>query len=333
MYLAVQRGGEANKNPFPFSHLRTAFSILSLSLLLALLSFISPATPSGMVVQAKKVRSGISLENGLHHERTALPGNSYRGKIILENETAFTQEISFYKRDYRSYADGRVDYGPPGKSSRSNADWIQLETDRLILPAGERMSVKYRVEVPDHPEEGEKKLTGTYWSLVMVEGKKLRENSKEKEAEGKAEITVKSRIRWGVDLVTNIGDSGKRKLELLGVETIERGEAEVLRVKLKNTGQRVLKPQIWVELYRSGDQDSTEKNGKLLGRFGGKRRLVYPGNSISQQIPIGLEPERKSSTSSQQTPNTDKLGGNYRAILIFDCGGSYIWGAQANLEF
>ena len=79
----------------------------------------------------------------------------------------------------------RDSYEEPGTAGRSNASWIRLGQSIVEIPPGSRISVPYRIQVPD--DAG---LVGTYWSMVMAEMLGSIDEAEPSESSGKDENTI-----------------------------------------------------------------------------------------------------------------------------------------------
>jgi hypothetical protein len=220
---------------------------------------------------------------------------------VIQNPDKKTQEAKVYQTDYLFYADGRILYGDPGKIKRSNAGWISYSPKRLTIPPKENVGVQYTVKVPD-----DKTLTGTYWSIFMVEG--IPEGSPESSTgDGKnVSMGVRQVFRYAIQVVTHIDDTGKRSLKFISTKLRKKGVKQYLELAAENDGERWLRSAIWVELY--------DLSGKYFGKFEGERLRLYPGTSVRYTIDLSSVPN-----------NT------YKALVVIDCGGSDIFGAKFNL--
>ncbi|HEX9934444.1 MAG TPA: hypothetical protein VGB38_04540, partial [bacterium] len=76
---------------------------------------------------------------------------------------------------------------------------------------------------------------------------------------------------------------------------------------LENTGQRMLRPKAWVQLWN--------ENGDEVGKFEGNEMRTYPGTSVRHKIEL-----------KKVKP------GNYKALLVADCGGEDVFGMNLNLQ-
>ena len=248
--------------------------------------------------------AGVSVTGGLTHEKMVEISETYQGTILLKNNSDEPQEVKIYQTDYLFFSDGTNIYGEPGKEVRSNADWISFSPARLIIPPQETGAVNYTIRIPDN-----KSLIGTYWSMIMVEGigKDSPEASTAPE-EDKTKISIRQVMRYGIQIITHIGDSGIRNLKILDQKFIKEKENYLFQLDIENVGERWLRPEVWAELYN--------QKGSFIGKFSGGVLRIFPGTSVRYRI--GLN---------------DIPSGKYKALLVIDNGDEYVWGLQYNLEF
>lgn len=244
----------------------------------------------------------VSVIGGLTREVTLDPGGRTEGRIILRNAGDEPQEVKVYQTDYRFWADGRNEYGEPGGVPRSNARWITHSPQQLTIPPRATESVYYTIQAP--AQEG---LCGTYWSMLMVEPIAAETLEPPQPEEDRVTIGIRTVMRYAIQMVTHIGDTGVRELKFADKQLIVEGEKRALRLDLENTGERWLVPRVWVELY--------DEQGTSLGRFEGGQFRIYPGCSVRYQIDLSEVPP-----------------GKYRALIVADNGDEYVFGAQYDLE-
>lgn len=250
--------------------------------------------------------AGVSVIGGLTHERiVGNPeiGETYRGTILIRNTGEEPQEVKVYQTDYLFFFDGRNIYGEPGETPRSNADWITFSPKRLVIPPKETSQVNYTVKVPD-----DETLVGTYWSMIMVEG--ISKDSPEviKPEEGKVKLGIRTVLRYGIQMVTHIGDTGARKLKFSNTKLLKDEEMRILQLDIENIGERWLRPFLWAELY--------DEKGSYIGRFEGGRLRTYPETSVRFKIDLSQVPK-----------------GEYKALVVADCGRDDVFGATYTLRF
>jgi hypothetical protein len=254
-----------------------------------------------LVASRAGLAAEISVLDGLVREFTVDAGQKIEAKLLIRNNAPTPQEVGVYQTDYLFSADGRNAYGDPGAAPRSNARWLTLTPREFVIPAGETYPVFYALQVPPDP-----KLVGTYWSMVMVEPVTQSLDVARTE-DGKPVVSVRTVIRYGVQFVTNIGDTGKREIKFLDKQLIAKEGKVMLRLDIENTGERGLRPAVWAELYN--------QDGASVGRFGSEQLRIYPGCSARFDIDISRVPK-----------------GEYSALIVADNLDDNVFGAQCKLQ-
>jgi hypothetical protein len=244
----------------------------------------------------------VCLVGGLAREVTLEPGGKSEGRIILQNRAEEPQDIKVYQTDYLFYADGRNVYGEPGSVPRSNSSWITFSPSQFVIPPKETRSVYYTIQVPPT-----KDLAGTFWSMLMIEPQSAAAPQTQSPEETKAEVSVRTVLRYGIQVVTDIGEMGTREMRFADRRLVVDGEKRTLELDIENTGERWLRPMVWAELY--------DEHGVSIGRFDGGRLRLYPGCSARFAIDL-----------SQVPP------GPYQALVVADNGDENVFGAQYKLE-
>ncbi len=235
----------------------------------------------------------------LTHECVLRQGERCRGAIEIINTGEEPAAVEIRRADYLFDADGNNRYPPPGSEERSNADWIRLQPAEgrvTVAPEGS-VNIAYTVRVPDEPQ-----LAGTYWSVVLVDPV-----SEHEEVDVGYGVRIRQGIGYGVQLITHIGDSGERAVQMLSTRTRRVNGETVLLVDLANTGQRWLRPVVQAAVH--------QPTGEPLGRFDSARRRVFPGCSVRFHLRLsGLE------------------SGNYLVALIVDNLDEHVWATDISLE-
>ena len=256
-----------------------------------------------LVVIPSASRAQISVRSQLSHDEFTSPGGMYEGSILIRNDTDEFQQAKIYKTDYLFQADGSNYFGEPGDLERSNADWIELGTSTTMVPPHDAITVNYRVNVPVSTP-----LEGSFWSVIMVEGvpkssPESNDNDDSEESLGVIQVT-----RYGVQVATHIEGTGGVQLEISETALTSTPEnGTMLQMSVSNNGDKMVRPDVWVELY------NTEGDAKGL-RDGVPHRL-YPGTSVKQSIKLGnLKP------------------GSYRALVIMDAGDDEVFAAEFTLN-
>ncbi|MBK1732145.1 hypothetical protein CKO41_10160 [Thiococcus pfennigii] len=253
------------------------------------------------VLAVGTAEAGVKLTSDMTLERVAQPGERYRGTLVLQNTDAVPAEAKVYQTDYSFAADGSNAYGAPGQLARSNAKWISLSRELVRIPAGGTEEFTFEVQVP-----AGKGLSGTYWSMIMVEPISA---ASAEAAEPLPERTTRLTqvIRYGVQVVTHIGQSGETGLVFTNPGLIDEDGRRVFRIDAANTGSRWLRPSLWLELYRD--------DGTPVGKFQGPAKRLYPGTSAQFQVDLGETPP-----------------GKYLGLVVADGTGDELYGANVELE-
>jgi hypothetical protein len=268
------------------------------------------------VVLADTALAGVSVVGGLTREKALEPGAKFEGTIQLQNTGETTCQVNAYQTDYLFYADGSNLYGEPGSAPRSNAEWFTISPKRLTIPPGEAASVHYSGQVPEIRELASihddlqlmesVNLVGTYWSMVMVEPVPETDIEAVEGEAGKVKIGIQTKVRYGIQIITNIGDTGVRNIKFLDKRLANQDGQITLQLGIENTGERWLSPTVWVELYDDG--------GVQVGRFEGGKKRIYPYCSVSHEVNLGGVPK-----------------GDYKALVVLDNGDEYVFGAKYDL--
>lgn len=245
--------------------------------------------------------SQVLINGPLTHEKEALPGDSYEDVIEITNPSDIPQEVKIYQTDYLFYADGRILYGDPGKVPRSNANWIIFSPKRLTIAPKESVKVYYTVKVPAN-----QKLTGTYWSMLMVERIPPESPESSQTKKDKLALGILQVFRYGIQIVTHISQTGSRNIKFLSSRLYKKDKFQYFELDVENTGERWLRTTMWLELY--------DLNGNFYGKFEGERLRIYPATSVRYTIDLS------------NVPN-----GTYKGLVIIDCGNNTVFGANFNL--
>ena len=252
----------------------------------------------GLVFFLSVAASAQSSVSNLSQEWVVELGETYKDGFEITNISEEPVTVELYQFDYLFSCDGYSSFPPAGELPRSNASWIRLDysSPYLTIPAKSSKTVSYTIQIPDDPN-----LVGTYWSVVKVTPSAGRLVTPQ---EG---VAIRQVIEYAIQIVTHIGDTGIRDIRILDSKLLYEGEGAILKIDLENTGERWLRPEAWTELY--------DENGAVVGPFESPRKRIYPGCSVRHRFPLAGIP-----------------GGKYKALVVFDNGDEYVWGAQYDLE-
>lgn len=228
------------------------------------------------------------------------PGEIYKGAVEVRNVGKETVRVVLRTSDYLFRYDGGNLYPPAGSSSRSNAGWITVELPgrQFELAPGSVLSIPLTVAVPDNPD-----LVGSYWSVLHVD-RVPPFTGPVALGEG---TTIRHEVGYGIQLITHVGDTGRRDLQLLNTDIVTAETELVFHADLANPGERSLRPAVWLEVY--------EQTGAPIGQFHAGPRRIHPGCSVRYRIVI-----------------QPLASGSYPAVLMVDNLDAHVWAAQLTFE-
>jgi hypothetical protein len=255
-----------------------------------------------MVITAGCVHAGVAVVGGLSRITSGEPGQEIEYEIVLRNSEDADVLVRVYPTDYVFFADGRSVYGDPGSMERSNARWFTLSAEWITVPARSDAAVYYKGRVP----AGEP-LSGTYWSMIMVEPLGPPDTQEVKDQLGRPGIAVNTQVRYGVQIITDVGQTGTPDLRFLEKRLLATNGNTVLQLDVENAGDRWVYPFTWVEIY--------DDTGGFVGRFESSQKRIFPGCSVRHEFDL-----------------SEVSKGRYTALVIIDNTDEHVFGAQYSLE-
>lgn len=244
---------------------------------------------------------GVIVIGNLARTTTVKPGETFEGVIFLKNTDKQGAEAVVSQSDYKTFSDGTNNYGDPGKDPRSNASWLTVTPTRVKLAPGESVPVRYKGRIPN-----DAKLSGTYWSMVMVEPTAPPAITPEGKVDQIA-VGLRTTVRFAVQVVTEIGQTGERSLKIQSKKLVQADGKRALEFEILNDGERLLIPLMTVELF--------DGKGASIGRFDGGRSRIYPDCSVKSKVDL-----------------SDVPAGRYTAMVLLDSGDAQVMGAQYDLQ-
>ena len=125
--------------------------------------------------------------------------------------------------------------------------------------------------------------------------------------DGDVSLGIRQVFRYGIQMVTHIGNTGTRDLRFLTPQIQKDGDARYLLVDAENIGERWLRSACTAELY--------DTKGNYVQEFDGGMLRMYPGTSVRFRVDLSTVEE-----------------GTYRALVILDCGDDDVFGASYTLK-
>ncbi len=262
------------------------------------MNWIRSAAPLVLALTAAmSAQAGISPESATTEVRSATPGGTYRGTLVVRNSGTTAVDVKLHRTDYAFSADGRSSFATPGQVPRSNAPWVRLAREQIRLAPGERGSVDYEVRVPNDTQ-----LTGTYWSAVMIE-----QVGGAEQGGANRDVQIRQIVRYAIQVITEIGETGTSAIAFSNAHLSNADGKRELSVDVENTGERWLQAQVWLELH--------DADGHLAGKFAGQRLRTFPATSVRNRIDL-----------------TAVRPGKYLALLVADAGRNDLFGTQIELD-
>jgi hypothetical protein len=205
--------------------------------------------------------SGIVILNGLTHVHAGMAGNRIDGKVKVRNDSSKENRIIIYKQDLILNCDNTsiFEYKDINTNPRSMGSWLNVNIDEKILAPHEEYDLSYSIDVPKNVAQ-----KGSYWTVLMVEGA-----NPIKEEDSQA-IQVGSKIRYAIQMITELGSFESPKLQFENVEYKKgiNSNANLVQIKLKNTGIYSAQTKVSLEIY--------DAKGTKLKVFQASTRRIYP---------------------------------------------------------
>lgn len=236
-----------------------------------------------------------SVSGGLTHYDEVGIGQKIQKSIVIDNHSDTDIILEFSKGDYAFNAKGNIWFISPGKLFRSNADWIQIPTQQFTVKAKSQKILDYYVQIPD-----EATLNGSYWSVIFINELIPQKNDSETD---RLDLNVKQ--RYAIQSIQQIGDTGAYNIDF--ISTTYSKKDQIFNLIVKNTGERFIQPEVWVELFT--------EDGQKIGRFYATPSKLYPQTSCNYQIPLIPLSQKK-----------------YVAITVVDCGQYKLFGSQYTIQ-
>ncbi|OJU80001.1 MAG: hypothetical protein BGO10_06840 [Chlamydia sp. 32-24] len=235
------------------------------------------------------------IQGELFFSKDVQPKQKLQSSITLSNDQAIPKEIHLKLVDYSYNANGETFFLKPGTLTRSNAAWIKLQKDHVILPPHSTQEIFYTIHVPNDPL-----LQGTYWSLILVEPQI---NALPTPNE---QLNLLVQVRYGFQILCHIGQ-GIGKLKFIKKELQTRENKSFITFDVHNSGEIYLKPKIILKIF--------DEQGKLFKTFSTNEEKIYPETSVRYSIELKGLPS-----------NT------YTAFSILDAGKKQIFTEQFKLQ-
>ncbi len=254
-------------------------------LMLCFCFIIQPAT----IAKAQITLVGERIQN---HQ--ALPGEQYTGSVMIHNETDSVLTLRIYQDEITALTS--FDRGDKIITiDRSNADWVTHASEQMTIQSGEVAQVEYQVVVP--LKMGIEPPQGTYWSSLSVDVVGL----------GASAFRKPYSRHHLSDIATHITETGTPALAINSLKMKGERHDRKLEAVMTNTGNALVKPDVWFELYDTA--------GNLKERVSGKADWVFPGGFDRVVADV-----------------SHLKGGVYEAQVVVDAGDNHIFGSSYTIN-
>lgn len=250
-----------------------------------------------VAITAQAAHANIVVLGDLTRKYQLMPGQTHESIIELENRDSQDKKVMIYQTDYKYLASGDISFPPPGTCNRSNASWLIFSPKVVELTAGQKTQVKFLIRAPRDSSR-----TGTYWSMLMVQN--MEKGIPEKVENAALQPFPAS--RYGVQIITQMGNTGKIAVEFTSATVVNHNAKRYLVVDIENKGTRYATPELWLEVFTI--------DGQKAGRFISDSAGILPGCGIRREIDISSLPK-----------------GMYSSLLIADCGHKDVFGLDLKL--
>ncbi|MGM0598837.1 MAG: hypothetical protein ACQETH_03360 [Candidatus Rifleibacteriota bacterium] len=229
------------------------------------------------------------------------PGGNAETSFRVINRSNKEHQITVYQTDYFFNADGKNEYGSPGQHKRSNADWLEFTPKRFLIQPKSKVAINVTANIP------QKSLSGTYWSVLMVEyiDAKATEAANTSNADIQSKVTVKRRT--AIQIRTHISGTGEMKARYFNQSIKEIDGERKFFVDMENTGTLYFTGQFYINFFDS--------KGKPVEKILLGKKSLYPG--CSARFSADISHLKK---------------GNYTALCVYDTSGEKVFGGKYQIE-
>lgn len=240
----------------------------------------------------------IVVPGSLTHENLVTKGEIVKGIIPVQNDSEEIVTVQVTLTDYSFNSKGESFFPEKGTLKRSNASWISSEKMQFDVAPKSTYSFSYTLQVPE-----EASLEGSYWSVFLVEPIQNKASAPDVEKS----LGVQTIIRYGVQVITNIGSKGSYELKILDKKIIKEEGKRIFSLSVENPGTLMQTPTLFLEL--------ADEKGKKIDRLEAYKQRILPDCSVTYQIDLSKIPI-----------------GSYKAMALLDHGGNALFGAKYDLQ-
>ncbi len=233
--------------------------------------------------------ANVGVLNGFTHVASGKAGDVIHGEIILVNSSLKEERVTFSMADAIYNCGSNTYYTMERTHDFSSINWVQGEVAEKVLLPNEKYVFKYSIIVP------KKELaSGSYWSMIMVNVEKPI-----KEEMVREQVSVKSKIRYGIRLITDINEKSDQEIEFEGVSTSLADQDNSVTISVGNYGMFAEKVSLTLEIYN--------QKGEKIKELYSVNSFVFP--RVCKDFTFSLN---------------HLLKGNYDCVLLAETRGDLI---------
>lgn len=222
-------------------------------------------------------------------------GEKKRVSLTLINDKDEEEKVDLKLSDYACNSQGDHFYDDPnGKKARSNASWILLGQERVILAPREEREIYFVIEVPEDMTQ-----QGSFWSCLLIEPTETYA-----QGDNKAGLSLRIKIRFAHHIVTQVGE-GTPKIKILKKEIVTLEGTPHLCLHVLNQGSLFYNPALTATFY--------DEEGNLERKITTQPERLYPDCSQCFYVSLADYPK-------------DKLNKPLQGFLLFDGNDSHLFG-------
>jgi hypothetical protein len=241
------------------------------------------------------LEGSISLNSATTVIFKGVPGQVITSPISISNTSDKPEEVTIYCKDYLFFSDGSCRFDPISSHPKSIGSWIKLSQNHLTLAPKLKGETHFSVMIPNDPS-----LEGTYWGIIFVEPVTA---PVIRPSETKLFQTVKSNVRYGIQVVVEIQKTGNYAVKVLKQDLSFEKETPFIHFDVENQGSRFVQLKSTLDLFT--------KEGKKIKEISVPKRLLYPTCSSRLNFDLkGVDP------------------GDYIGFLVLDHSEEAIFGGK-----
>lgn len=243
--------------------------------------------------------SGVTVENP-REDLYVTPGSNAQTSFRVINRTNQSQQMTVYQTDYSFKSDGSNEFLSPGSHPRSNAEWLNFSPRQFTIKPGMKMNIDVSVNVPN------KQLTGSYWSILMVEYiDSGNNNPNADDINDQTGLTVKR--RQGIQIRTHFSGTGEMKARYFNQQIRSENGKLFFDVDMENIGTLYFSGNFWIEFFDS--------RGKSVSKVSLERKSIYPDCSVRFSADV-----------------SHLKSGKYTALCVYDTLKNKVFGGKYQIE-